>query len=143
VKLPAGRRGGEATDGQVRGIDVAPTILAALGLPAPPAFEGRDLLASAPATARGGDSVSARDVVDPNVSIALRTEAWKLYDARLFDLSHDAPETRDVSKDHPDVRRDMKQRLTEALAARPNPSPRPAKPDDELLEKLRSLGYVQ
>jgi hypothetical protein len=41
------------------------------------------------------------------------------------------------------VRRDMKQRLTEALAARPNPSPRPAKPDDELLEKLRSLGYVQ
>ncbi len=144
VKLPFSRLGGTVVDEQVRGIDVAPTVLAALGLQAPSAFEGRDVLAAgAPSPADALESFSSRDVVAPNASVALRTPVWKLYDGRLFDLVADPGETRDVAHDHPEAVRRLRARLRAAIASRPRPNRRIATPDDDVMERLRALGYVE
>jgi arylsulfatase A-like enzyme len=144
VKLPFSRRAGTAVDDQVRGIDVAPTVLAAVGVEAPAEFEGRDVLAAGFPSPKGGTgSYSSRDVVEPNASVALRTPVWKLYDGRLFDLVADPGETRDVARDHGDVVRQLGEELRALVAARPRPSRRVATPDDDVKERLRALGYVE
>jgi arylsulfatase A-like enzyme len=144
VKLPFSRLGGTRVDRQVRGIDVAPTALAALGLAAPPAFEGANALAvGVPASPDALESFSSRDVVEPNASVALRTPVWKLYDGRLFDLTADPGETRNVAASHADVALRLRQHLRAAVAARPRPGKRVAAPDDEVRERLRALGYVE
>ena len=44
VKFPGSWRAGATMGAQVRGIDIAPTVMSSLGLPIPPAFEGSDLV---------------------------------------------------------------------------------------------------
>jgi arylsulfatase A-like enzyme len=144
VKLPSSRLAGTAVEGQVRGIDVAPTILAALGLPAPARFEGRDLLPSGGASATAPlEAFSSRDVVEPHASVALRTPEWKFYDGRLYDLARDKKETEDVAPQRGAVARRMRERVMAVVAGGPSPAKRPVRPGDELLERLRSLGYVE
>jgi arylsulfatase A-like enzyme len=144
VKLPSSRLAGTAVEGQVRGIDIAPTILGALGLPAPAQFEGRDLLSTGGRSASPeAEALSSRDVVEPAVSVALRTSEWKLYDARLYHLTRDRSETEDVSARREDVARRMRERVAALLAGGPTPAKRPVVPDDELRERLRSFGYLE
>jgi arylsulfatase A-like enzyme len=140
VKLPSSGQGGESRQGQARGIDVAPTILAAVGIEPPAAFEGRDLLASDGIAA---EAWSERDVVAPNESVSIRTSEWKLYDTRLFDLRRDPREADDLASRRPDVVRLLRERRKQMLEARPQPLRRDARPDEELLERLRSLGYLE
>ena len=144
VKLPSARLAGTAVEVQARGIDVAPTILGVLGLAPPAQFEGRDLLERDGASSEvRGDALSSRDVVEPNVSVALRTAEWKLYDDRLYNLARDRSESEDVSRRNSDVARRLRERLKALVAGGPSPQRRPATPDDELLERLRSLGYLE
>ncbi len=143
VKLPASRLGGGLATEQVRGIDVAPTVLSALGLGIPAPFEGRDLLKGGSPGAAANEAWSSRDVTEPNAVISLRTPEWKLFDARLYDLLRDPGEREDVAKSHADVARRLSERRKAIAADRPRPARRPATPDDELRERLRSLGYVE
>jgi arylsulfatase A-like enzyme len=126
-----------------RGIDVAPTLLGALGLAAPSVFAGRDLLASAPAPAGADEVWACRDVLDPNRVWALRTPEHKLYDRRLFDLGRDPGEKVDVAETQAETAERLAARRKAILEARPRPKPRPAVADDELRERLRALGYVE
>jgi arylsulfatase A-like enzyme len=142
VKLPKARLAGASLGGQARGIDVAPTLLAALGIAAPAAFEGRNLLADRPLMGEGTETLAARDVKEPNRSAAIRTLEWKLYDGRLFDLRRDAGETRDVAAGESAVVERLRGRERVLLGARPAPPRRPAAQTDELRERLRSHGYV-
>lgn len=81
-------------------VDVAPTILALLGLDAPPDWQGRSLLAPDPGAAHFyTDHTSWQE--------GLRHGSWKYILDRdsgrgeLFDLAADPGETRDVSPEHP------------------------------------------
>jgi arylsulfatase A-like enzyme len=144
VKLPSARLAGTAVEVQARGIDVAPTILGVLGVAPPAQFEGRDLLERDGASSDGsGDALSSRDMVEPNASVALRTAEWKLYDDRLYNLARDRSESEDVARRNVDVARRLRERLKTLVAGGPSPQRRPATPDDELLERLRSLGYLE
>lgn len=144
VKLPGGKLGGTRIERVVRGIDVAPTVLAAVGVAAPDAFQGSDLLAAS--TARGAYAISELDgMSNGRVVRSIRGERWKLYDGRLYDLRADPEERVDLSQRHPRVTR----RLTAALAAA---TPRREATEDppsgklevspETRARLRELGYI-
>ncbi|MBI3567819.1 MAG: sulfatase [Gemmatimonadetes bacterium] len=85
-------------------IDVLPTVLGLLGLPAHPGFQGIDL----------GDSTARRHRPQYTLAetglateVAVEQDGWKLRfnlfhsDMQLFDVRHDPFETRDVSAEHP------------------------------------------
>lgn len=143
VKLPRSRLAGAAVADQVRGIDVAPTILSVLGLGLPATFEGRPLLEDGARAGVASEAWSSRDVTEPNAFISLRTPEWKLLEGRLFDLVADPGERNDVAKAHQDVVRRLAERRRTLERDRPRAARRPASPDDGLRERLRSLGYVE
>jgi arylsulfatase A-like enzyme len=139
-------------------VDVAPTVLAALRLPAPREMQGRSLLAPAPverapllaeATCSGPELKALRwpdakyiaafpDGADDGVALDARAE-------QLFDLSRDAREQRDLAgADRARagrLRRELIERVTALRgAARQGEH---AALDAEAQERLRALGYVR
>jgi arylsulfatase A-like enzyme len=144
IKLPGSRYGGETVAAQVRGIDLAPTILDELGVAVPESFEGTSLLPLIGGSADGPEhAVSEKDVVLPDEEAAIRTLTWKWSRGRLFHLPSDGLETTDVSQANTGTAQALSRSLDELLNARPRPAPRHVEPDAELLEKLRSLGYIK
>jgi RecJ-like exonuclease len=75
--------------------------------------------------------------------VAVRTPEWKLYDGHLYNLTRDRRETEDVALQNADEARRLRNRLQAVLASRRRPAKRTAAPDAALLERLRSLGYVE
>jgi len=142
LRLPGGRHGGERVAAQVRGIDVAPTLLALAGVAPPADFQGRSLLArlgpeadSAPWPAR-----SERDVRRDPRPTALRDGRFKWIDGRLYDLASDPGERVDVAEHWPEVAARMA-----AEAEAPSTSPPAALATElsaEVQEQLRALGYL-
>ncbi len=124
VKLPRGMRAGTTVEETVRGIDVAPTVLAALGRSVPTEFEGRDVLASGPRPAEAAEVWSSRDVAAADV-FALRTPEWKLIDRKLYDLRRDPGERTDVAASEPEVLERMTSRRHALLESRRRPTPSP------------------
>ena len=144
IKLPRGRAAGATVRAQVRSIDIAPTILEALGVPAPAAFEGRSLLALLDGSpARPRESFSARDRVAGFEVYALRTERWKLFGALLFDLAADPEERIDVAARFPAVVADLDQKRRHWLGLRKRPPAVPVRVDPETQARLRALGYLR
>ena len=144
IKLPGSEHAGASADSQVRGIDVAPTILEKLGLDAPSSFEGTSLLgplAGSPNVPQ--HAVSRKDVLVTDDFASIRTRDWKWFRGHLFDLANDPGEENEDSKANETVAASMEEKLDELVGARPIPPPHVVKPDPELLERLRSLGYIQ
>jgi arylsulfatase A-like enzyme len=144
VKLPGSRGAGQSIAAQVRGIDLAPTILEELGLPVPTSFDGGSLV---PAIEGRGNppehAVSQKDVGVPEDAASIRTLEWKWNQGRLFHLMSDERETTDVSEANRSTAEGLSRALDGILKARPKPSDHRVEPDEELLEKLRSLGYIK
>ena len=144
IKLPGSRAAGRAPESQVRSIDIAPTVLGAVGVDAPAAFRGADLVrwldaGEAPELV----AVSERDARGrTRVRSSLRTDGWKLWSPRLFDLSADPAETVDVAEKHADLARELEASLAELLSRAPTDAPREVEPGTETIERLRALGYV-
>jgi arylsulfatase A-like enzyme len=144
VKLPGSRQAGESVAAQVRGIDLAPTILDELRIPIPASFEGASLLSAM--SGAGGvpeEAVSQKDVVLADETTSIRTPTWKLSRKGLFHLPSDPLESQDVRAANPGTVRALSEALERHLNARPRPPVHRVEPDPELLRKLRSLGYVQ
>jgi arylsulfatase A-like enzyme len=145
VKLPGSRLAGRAVADQVRGIDLAPTILDELGIAPPDAFEGASvgplMESDAPLAPRA--SVGRQDVVATDEAWSLRTPEWKWIRGRLYQLSADPGETVDVASRHAGVEAAMRAQLDALLRARPRPEPRHVRPGAALEERLRALGYVR
>ena len=144
VKLPGAAHAGVSVDEQVCGIDIAPTILAALGLDAPAGFEGVSLLG--PLSGAGSVpeyAVSRKDVVITDDFASLRTPDWKWSRGSLFHLASDPEEATEVSGAHRHTSEALSAKLEELIATRPRPAPNKVEPDEELLKQLRSLGYVK
>ena len=143
VKLPGSARAGSTVEGVARGIDLAPTVLRALGAGVPEAFAGRDLFAEGPRAAETSETFSARDVKEPHEVISIRTPEWKLVQSKLYDLVHDPAEAHDVSEREAEVARRLAERKGELKRSRRRPVRRPAEADDDLQERLRALGYLE
>jgi arylsulfatase A-like enzyme len=148
VKLPGNRRAGGKVAGQVRGIDLAPTILDLVDLESPETFDGMSLL----------PAIDARRTTDPPAAglwretppheaepapDGIRRQGWKMVEGRLHDLRADPWELRDASTSAPDQRSSLEHELERLLARRSPLEPEQAHPGPETLEQLRSLGYVQ
>jgi arylsulfatase A-like enzyme len=141
LKLPRGEGVGRIVAAPVRLIDLAPTLLEAAGVPAPPQFAGRSLLPFA----RGGDprelpAVASLDE-ERGTSHAIRWQGWKLYDGRLFDLARDPGETVDRGAGEAGRRAELERLLAAVLADRAAGGPS-AELDAAAEQELRALGYL-
>jgi arylsulfatase A-like enzyme len=141
VKFPRSWQAGRTMTAQVRGIDVAPTVLGVAGVETmPPAFEGQNLVRYVAGEAPPPPpAVAALD----GGGTALRSQEWKWVQRTLFDLTADPGETTDVAERHPavaDELRRTKQGLVVEAEAVEGPQ---AAIDDDLRERLRSLAYVR
>jgi arylsulfatase A-like enzyme len=143
IKLAGGRDAGRRVAGPVRGIDVAPTLLAAAGIPVPGEFEGRELLSPLEHPEDRPPALSWLDGLPPLERTSIRTDAWKLDGPRLYDLAGDPRETRDAAAQRAEVVASLSRLRDSLLASRPALRSQEVRPSQELSEQLRSLGYIE
>ncbi len=74
------REAGRVESHVARSLDIAPTLMAAAGLPVAPEFTGRDLFGPAPAEA---EPLFAEEELEGNVLAALRLGPWKVITANV------------------------------------------------------------
>ena len=142
-------------DAQVRTLDVVPTLLDAVDLEVPRGLPGRSLWP----WVRGDGEPAHRIAYAEREHLgrpaaALRDGAFTLVHylkeghSELFDAVHDPFETTNVAASEPEVVERLEERLQgvrralERQALALEESPRVVDLDSELLEQLRSLGYL-
>jgi arylsulfatase A-like enzyme len=132
-------------------VDVVPTILSLLGLPAPDGLDGIDLTRTwaAPDTIPDRLVFSEADHTDTDHDVhrMARDERYKLHldtrtdEATLYDLHADPDETHDIAPTAPTQTDRLLTRLR-AFMAQEREAIDLGLPSDEELDKLRKLGYV-
>ncbi|MFQ5415590.1 MAG: sulfatase [Myxococcota bacterium] len=145
IKLPESRLSGTVGRVQARGIDVAPTVLAALGVAPPASFAGGDLVAALDRP--GGPPPPAVSTFDLPSDLPLwsaRTGDWKLlWGDRFFDLADDPLEKTNVAAQKPGEFAKLKRDGHALLYDRAMPADVPAPLRHETVEQLRELGYIE
>jgi arylsulfatase A-like enzyme/tetratricopeptide (TPR) repeat protein len=143
---------GETVEGQVRLIDVLPTILDILGIDAPPSVQGVTLLPYVLGLKRPLDlpayveSYHLNDLFGWSPLLGVETTRWKYIRApkpELYDLVRDPGELTNVYAEHPEVVSELDGLLVGFLTgggARPSGA-EPGALDAAMIEKLASLGY--
>jgi hypothetical protein len=124
----------------VRLLDVAPTILGAVGVERPILFQGADLThyaAGGPAPAPYAISVLEEG------GTSIRTPEWKRIRRSLFDLSKDPGETEDVAARFPGTSEKLRLIKLELVTEGPSIGAVDATISPELRERLESLGYFE
>lgn len=140
------------TDEPASLLDVAPTILQYLGLPEPAQFQGRSLLSILHGqTSRAGEeiyseSLYAHDHFGTSSLRSLRTGAYQYIEApepELYDLAHDPEETVNLYDTRHALALSLRERLSGLRARyRSKLAAASASPSPEVVERLRSLGYL-
>ncbi len=129
-------------------IDVAPTILDALHIPAPPSFEGTSLMKfdNAPAHAVYSEAVYTRDEFGWAPLRALRVGQFKFIDAphaELYDLAKDPRELSNVLRTNAAEVTTLRTELDKLLARyKPGGQPPNAGASSATRSDLQSLGYL-
>ncbi len=142
--VPAGMR----VKQQARTIDLLPTVLDLMGIPAPPGLQGTSLTAAL----QGKDSQAATSYIEslfPKLNMGwaelrgVRTNRWKYIRApkpELYDLAQDPGETSNVIAEHPAEVREFEAQLNTAAGS--NEKIRTAASDPRTMQQLKSLGYL-
>ncbi|WP_136715457.1 sulfatase [Halorientalis salina] len=140
-----GETGGKV-DGMVGLLDLAPTLVDYADAPTPAAFQGTSL---APGSDHDRNRVIAEwaDYDEDDRRFGLRTTDWKYVrmedgEERLFDLTDDPDETRNVAGDYPDVRADFAEQINDH-AQRVGTEAVTAEMDEQVAQRLRDLGYQE
>jgi len=142
IKFPRDAYSTAIVNSQVRIIDIPPTITDVLRIARPPSFEGVNLVDLVSGKTRAGSfAISERGNTRP--SYAVRTDRWKLYDGRLYDLAADPRERDDVADRYEVVRKGLELQLAKFLSMKGLDASEEVTPPDEVLRQLRALGYVQ
>jgi arylsulfatase A-like enzyme len=154
-EVPAGVR---VTEG-VSLVDVMPTVLDLLRLPAPEGLDGVSLrpLWEEPGRPRPPRALFIEADLDPpgptaqrmvpGDDLAVRRGPFKLVldpeqgATRLYDLENDPRERVDVSDAHPELARELRLELERFRARQPQAAP-PLPLTEQDLERLRDLGYA-
>ena len=140
VRMPGGRLAGRTLESQVGLIDLAPSLLSLLNLSVPAQFSGTAIDFAGGAAGHPPWAVSSLD--GQSSSAAVRTERWKWYEGRLYDLTRDPGETRDVAATHRETEQRLSLRLAAILASRETPTPTRVQLSTDVREQLKALGYV-
>jgi arylsulfatase A-like enzyme len=143
--LPRGRR----VTGTVSNADVAPTVLAALGLSPPERQDGQSLLPAITAGAAAGRRVYSetrlpRNVYGWSMLAGVRDDRWAWVRGprpELYDLRADPGETTDRHADRPDLAAELDASV-DAVLARGRETDARATLTAEEAEALRALGYA-
>jgi arylsulfatase A-like enzyme/Tfp pilus assembly protein PilF len=138
----------------VRLVDVAPTILEAIGLKAEAAsMEGQSLISRMTGRTRSDldalvETFYPRENFGWSELVGIVSGPWKLIQAprpELYDLANDPGERTDLAGSSPDKAAELRKRLGQELlrlSAPPGASGGPAAARTDDRERLRSLGYV-
>lgn len=121
VKLPQNARAGERRSDVARTIDIAPSVLGALGMRAQAEFQGVDLMATTV-----DEPVIAEEDLEGNRLFAIRDGEWKLIIANpgnprglapseLYDIARDPGERNNVAASHPEKVAELEARLRSML----------------------------
>jgi arylsulfatase A-like enzyme len=148
VKHAGPRRRGERREEPLSLVDVAPLVLDACGLPAPPDFQGalpgarrHPILAEVNPIGTDSGAASWRGLWEESEKVLESSLGEKL----LFDLGEDPSETTNLAETDPSRAARALARLAQAFAALPEPPAAegaPVRVDDETIEALRRLGYL-
>jgi arylsulfatase A-like enzyme len=163
LRLP-GEDEGRVVEDLVRNVDLFPTVLDILGLEPPTDLDGRslcDLAAGRSETEprRGfAEALNSLDTHSPkslparqqDLLFAVVERDWKLIyhkenpeNSELYHLATDPDELRNLIDLHPQERDRLLAVLEAAGPLEIEVNPDPGMEDPEMIEKLRSLGYVQ
>jgi arylsulfatase A-like enzyme len=131
---------GETVGRPVSTLDVVPTVLARLGIPVPTGhtMDGSDLLGAGPQLVYG----------EGRRQVALRDGEWKAMwgpdgSSRLYRLTDDPRELRDLAAEHPDRLAALTARLREVRRREILAEPRSRRRGGQREEQeLRALGYL-
>jgi arylsulfatase len=149
VRLPGGERPpGVDFDRVASSLDIVPTVLSTLGLPAPPEVDGLDLLGPSP-DPRRPRVLFHRTSAPEGTAYAVRAGRFKAISRpsharqQLFDLEQDPGETENRVLERPEIFAGLGLLLTQHLAASGNaPTGEAVELDAEARETLEVLGYV-
>jgi len=148
VHWPAGSRRipPDRVDEPASLLDVAPTILDAIGIPRPGEMRGHSLMSAPGAQETYSESTYARNHFGCASLRSLRVGAYKYIDApkpELYDLSSDPNEMRNLYAQQRAKAAALSARIDAVRAGAPaSRSGKAATPTPETIEILRSLGYL-
>jgi len=142
-KLPRSAYASTVVDDLARSIDILPTVLDVMDRPSPGGFQGTSLMEVVTGEAPPPTFAISMQDAPRKASVAVRTQRWKWYDDRLFDLAVDPGEKEDVSSRYPLVSAALVRHLTEMLERPQLTAPESVQPGDDVLQQLRALGYIR
>jgi len=153
VRWPGRIAAGKVVPDLVRTVDLMPTILAAVGAPAPGPFDGRDLAPLFRGEALPESPALCELLVDGAGLRALRRTTWKFMSNERngfsagFDLAADPGEKTFLPKGSEELARGLADLERTVAAARRSYADRGARAqaitvDPELEKRLRGMGYV-
>jgi arylsulfatase A-like enzyme/Flp pilus assembly protein TadD len=152
VKFPESRWRGRVVSEQVRGIDLAPTILGVLGIAAPAQMQGRTLVKLATGEHSDSQPAAFSETYYPYYHFgwspltAIRTGSYKYVQApkpELYDLAKDRGEMHDLAAADPVRAFQWKEKLAKDYQGIASSAElRRQNVDPATLARLKSLGYI-
>jgi choline-sulfatase len=146
IHWPAGSKPAARVDDPVSLLDVAPTILDAIGIPRPNEMRGRSLLTPKPEEEVYSESTYARNHFGCATLRTIRSGRIKYIQApkpELYDLATDPDEAHNLYDQQRPKANSLAQKIaairSRSPQARPGDSPSPT---PETIRALRSLGYL-
>ncbi|MCP4658136.1 MAG: sulfatase-like hydrolase/transferase, partial [bacterium] len=148
--VPEGRFRGQVVERQVRLVDLMPTILEAVGITPPPDIVGCSLLPLVRSQSRDpgcGYAVIEIAEEDAYPTLAIRTERWKYIHQEkaadeLYDLVADPGERHNLISTKEEEAGPLRQLALELVAQRPTGEAARIELNEQLIQELRALGYV-
>jgi arylsulfatase A-like enzyme/tetratricopeptide (TPR) repeat protein len=153
LSMPLDAYQGVRVPAVVRTIDIAPTLLALVGLGQPADVDGQSLVPLLKHPSQTGPKYAYSESMAPSLQYgwsamySVRTDTFKFIDApkpELYDLRSDPDELSNRIGEMPQVANELRAALAEIRGglAKKTPETEEANIDEDTMRKLASLGYV-